>query len=400
MHFIKRILLFVSFFVTIMPSLSYSSNKAPIILVHGFTGWGRGEMNGFLYWGGFNDLQEDLKSQGNQIFTASVGGLSSNYDRAIELYAQIKGTCADYGAVHAKKYGHARFGRCYPTPLYSQWDENHKVHFIGHSQGGQTIRVLLQLLKEGSPEEVSVNASDVSDLFRGNKNWVTSITTIATPNNGTTLTNIADAFIPTIQSILTYFSAIIGIQKTPILDLKLEQWGIGREKNESLKDYFSKVFQSNIWNTKDISKWDLSPEGAHEYNSHEKSYDDVYYFSFSTKSTHLTNPFNNCKFSFSNILDFPSGAIGCFTQNQPGKVLIDSNWLANDGIVNTYSMKAPFYAKKIEFNGNAQTGIWNDMGIKEGWNHIDIIGAFPILLKPYWSVKQIYLDHLDLLHSL
>lgn len=389
-----------SFFATILPSLSNAANNDPIVLVHGFTGWGRNDLKGFLYWGGFNDLQEDLKFQGNKVFTASVGGLSSNYDRAIELYTQIKGGCTDYGLAHSLKYGHARFGRCYPTPLYPQWDEKHKVHFIGHSQGGQTIRNLLKLLKEGSPEELSLNNNDVNDLFRGNKNWATSITTISTPNNGTTLTEIADVFLPTTQTLLTYVSAIIGMQKNPIIDLKLEHWGIARGKNDSLSDYFYKVFHSNIWSTKDISKWDLSPEGANEYNKQDKNYHDVYYFSISTLSTFFTNPFNNCKFSFFSFLDFPSGAIGCYTRDEPGKVNIDSNWLANDGIVNTYSMKAPFNMKKVEFNGTAKVGIWNDLGTKESWNHIDIIGAIPNLIKPYWNVKQIYIDHLNLLHSL
>lgn len=396
----KRILLLILFFVTILPLFSYAYNKDPIILVHGFAGWGRNDLNGFLYWGGFNDLQEDLKYQGNTVFTASVGGLSSNYDRAVELYAQIKGSCTDYGKAHSEKYGHARFGRCYPFPLYPQWDQNHKIHFIGHSQGGQTIRLLLQLLKEGSPEEISLNYDDVSDLFRGNKDWITSITTVSTPNNGTTLTNITNGFVPTVTALMTYFTSIVGIQKNPVFDFKLEQWGIGRGKNESISDYFYKVFYSNIFTTKDISGWDLSPEGAREYNSQAKNYDNVYYFSISTQSTFITNPFNKCQFSFLSILDFPSGAIGCYTQNQPGKVFIDSQWFANDGIVNTYSMPAPFNAKKIDFNGTAQIGVWNDMGIKQNWNHIDIVGTLPNLLRPYSSVKQIYIDHLNLLHSL
>ena len=233
MSCVKRIIYFVLFLVTFLPLCSYSLNKQPIILVHGFTGWGRNDLKGFLYWGGLNDLQEDLKYEGNSIFTASVGGLSSNYDRAAELYAQIKGTCTDYGQAHAQKYAHARFGRCYSEALYPNWDENHKLHFIGHSQGGQTIRALMQLLKEGSPDEIALNTDDVSNLFRGNKNWVTSITTVSTPNNGTSLTNIVDAFIPTAQSLLTYFAAAIGVYSNTMLDLKLEHWGIGRNKNET-----------------------------------------------------------------------------------------------------------------------------------------------------------------------
>lgn len=400
MSIFKKFTIVVTFMLSFFPIYSHALNRDPIILVHGFTGWGRNEMLGFLYWGGLNDLQEDLKSLGNKVYTASVGPLSSNYDRAVELYAQIRGTCTDYGEVHSKKYGHTRFGRCYTIPLYDKWDENNKIHLIGHSQGGQTVRKLLSLLKEGSPEEIINNKNDVNDLFLGKKNWVTSITTISSPNNGTTLTNIMDAFIPTIQSVISYFGAIVGLGQNIVYDLKVEHWGLTKNKNESFTNYFNRVTNSSIFDTKDISKWDLSPEGARENNAKEITYSDVYYFTISTQSTFMTNPFNQCKFSFLNILDFPSSAIGCFTQNAPGKVAIDSKWLANDGIVNTYSMQAPFNAKKINYNGTAQKGLWNDMGIKEGWNHIDIIGAMPNILRPYSNVKSIYENQIDLLHNL
>src|SRR5210317_632181 len=33
------------------------ANRYPIVLLHGFTGWGRDEMAGFKYWGGITDLQ-------------------------------------------------------------------------------------------------------------------------------------------------------------------------------------------------------------------------------------------------------------------------------------------------------------------------------------------------------
>ena len=44
---------------------------------------------------------------------ASVGAFSSNYDRAVELYHYIKGGKVDYGAAHAAKTGHDRYGKVY-----------------------------------------------------------------------------------------------------------------------------------------------------------------------------------------------------------------------------------------------------------------------------------------------
>ncbi len=386
----------------LLSQASLAINQAPVVLIHGFTGWGRHEMKGFYYWGGFNDLQEDLKAKNYKIVTASVGPLSSNYDRAVELYAQLKGSCADYGEFHAKKYGHARFGKCYQTPLLSQWNEQNKIHLIGHSQGGQTIRALVKLLKEGSIEEKTYYQRERSDLFSGNKDWVLSLTTVSTPNNGTSLTNILDAFIPTLQSLFSYFSAIVSIKQNSFYDFKLEHWGLAKNNGENLSEYFDKVIHSHAFYTKDISKWDLSPEGAKEFNSTDVTYPDIYYFAVATKSTHITNPFNNCKYSFFNILDFPTAAIGCFTQNLPGKIKIDENWLDNDGIVNTISMQAPFNQKQINFSAteNPITGIWNYLGIKESWNHIDIIGTFPSFRKNYQSVKDIYENHIELLYKL
>lgn len=63
-------------------------------------------------------------------------------------------------------------------------------------------------------------------------------------------------------------------------------------------------------------------------------------------------------------------------------------------------MAAPFHATKINFIGTPQIGLWNDMGIKKSWNHLDIIALFPNLVKPYYTVKEFYSNHLNLLHSL
>ena len=54
-----------------------------------------------------------MRDRGHTVHYASVGPVSSNYDRACELYAQIKGTRVDYGQVHSQRYGHARYGKDY-----------------------------------------------------------------------------------------------------------------------------------------------------------------------------------------------------------------------------------------------------------------------------------------------
>ena len=74
-----------------MVSTNFGQNKHPIILVHGFMGWGRDEMGSYRYWGGKNDIENELKKNGFEVYTSNVGPVSSNWDRAIELFYQIKG---------------------------------------------------------------------------------------------------------------------------------------------------------------------------------------------------------------------------------------------------------------------------------------------------------------------
>ena len=68
-------------------------NTFPAILIHGLFGHGPDELEGLPYWTAALSVPAPLPR-----FTASVGPISSNHDRACELAAQIKGTRVDYGA--------------------------------------------------------------------------------------------------------------------------------------------------------------------------------------------------------------------------------------------------------------------------------------------------------------
>lgn len=372
-------------------------NNDTIVLFHGFAGWDRDEMFGLKYWGGGwsgkLDLQEYLKSEGYDTVTVGVGPISSNWDRAIEAYYELKGGTVDYGAAHAAKHGHNRYGRTYTARL-SAWDESHKVHIIAHSQGGQSSRLLVELLRNGAAEERSASGTALADIFKGGKNWVHSLTAISTPNNGTTLTNgvsmlgITDAIVKA-----AYVVAGLTTGDNVVYDLKLGQWGLARNSGESWSSYFNRVKNDTVFNnSNDTSLYDLGPEGAAAMNQWVTTSPDVFYFSIPTSSTFRA--FWDGK-QYPNLMNFlpldPGGIfMGQYTRNETGKVVIDSSWWQNDTVVNTNSMAAPHGAPSQIYNGTAVRGAWNLMSLKKDYAHLEITGGFCSPLCK--EINPMYLD--------
>ena len=137
------LLIFMALAVT--PLRSYAAgNSCPIIIVHA---WSQQAYN--LY-----DIQNFLRGEGFEVYTPAMGPFSSTWDRACELYAQIKGGTVDYGLFHSMKYGHARYGRTYPG-MYPEWGtadpatgKIRRAHFIGYCFGGA---VVLAAARMGEP---------------------------------------------------------------------------------------------------------------------------------------------------------------------------------------------------------------------------------------------------------
>jgi len=355
------------------------NNHYPIVLVHGFTGWGRDEMLGFKYWGGFNDIEQNLTSKGYKTLTASVGPFSSNWDRLCELYAYIKGGTVDYGAAHALKYGHERFGRTYPG-LYPEWDGEHKVHLVGHSLGGMTIRELLEVLEYGSHEELSYYAAHpetgISPLFQGGKSWVSSITTLAAVHNGSTF---ADDAAETIQTLIINIGKLAGIPlQNYVYDFKLDQWGLRRQPGESFISYSNRVFASELWSSADAAVYDGKTQAAGDIRDNRTSmHSHVYYFSYAGDSTYknlLTG--HHLPTANTNPL-FILTALQIGQTKLPGLPYGYQAWRPNDGFLNTISQLYPFGQSYVNVSDTAksyQKGVWNVFPVKKDWDHFDFIG--------------------------
>jgi triacylglycerol lipase len=395
--------------ISALPKLN---NNYPIVMVHGLFGWGNNELMGINYWGGQNSLKDLLTKNGYTVFTPTIGPISSNWDRACELYAYLKGGTVDYGEEHSKKYGNSRYGRTYPGvyPELGTMGPNglRKIHLIGHSMGGQTIRVFAQLLENGDPDEIANNKTDISPLFSGNHHWIDSITTIATPHDGSQEDEMQDNLEPFIHQFFAAIASVNGITDLSNigLDLQMDQWGLKRQPNESYDSYVHRVFSSNIWkNTKDLSIWDLSQEGAAELNSWVKAQSDIYYFSIACVDTHedLLTGFQFPNPDMNPLLWKSSIFMGQYTCNLPGKVQVDNSWWRNDGIVSVRSAIGPHEGSNdiiVNYNPNTvpQRGVWNYMGEINDVDHIEVVSQDNPFYQKYLQNK--FLDLAKMVNGL
>lgn len=383
-------LLFILFIL--VPSnakAAVQNQKDPIILIHGLAGWGRDEVPGFKYWGGFKDIEAHLNQQGYQTYTAAVGPFSSNWDRAAELYAYIKGGTVDYGAAHAKEHGHERYGRTFPG-VYPQWSDTQKVNFIGHSMGGETARILVQLLKEGNKKEQEYTKTHpgekMSPLFEGNKSWVRSVTSIATAHNGSSMGN-NDDMLSLLRTFVLKIASLSGSNpETFGYDFKLDQWGLKRKQGESFVQYADRVFKSPVWKTKDISLYNFTIEGAKEQNQWVKTFDDVYYFSYTGNATYPSALTGHALpvITMNPLFYISSLYLGSHNTKE---------WWTNDGLVSVISSQYPFGHPNQPYTGIAQKGVWNYTAPKKDWDHIDFIG---IDLQSSLGIRDIYSFYTEL----
>jgi triacylglycerol lipase len=342
-------------------------------------------MAGFKYWGGLTDLQGKLREKQFPVYTATVGPVSSNWDRACDFYAFLKGGRVDYGEAHSATYGHSRYGRTYDgvLPLWGQSDEAAKIHIVGHSLGSQTARVVATLLNEGSIEERNISGESVSPLFAGGTDWLFSVTTLSGDHDGSTVAVNQTPALHHIESILiTGMADQDEINRSQTLyDFKLDQWGLVRETGESHKAFHERVRESHVWLKPDFSLHDGTPDGALALNAWLSAQPHVYYFSWSTRATEKNGDSYSVRWDTNPLLrGFANDMIGLI-RDEPGKVPLDESWWPNDGMVNTRSQAGPTLGSSdrvVHLKGKQldsyEPGLWYHMNTKEGWDHLDIIG--------------------------
>ena len=382
----------------------FFDGKYPVIFIHGMFGWGAGEgINSVVpYWGATTgDLVEWLNGNGCRSYSVSVGPMSSAWDQACEIYAQLTGTRVDYGEAHAKRYNHKRFGREHNNALIPDWSEENKIHFIGHSFGGNSIRLLAHLLEYGAPEEVEASGENVSPLFKGgNGSLICSVTTICSPLNGTAAYETAARFkiLPVLKVLAYTYSAFLGRTRlNGFVDFHLEQFGMTRIPGENEADSVIRSIK-RFRESNDSIDYDMSPEGSKKLNERIKTSPSVFYFSYRYNAV---RQYKNTDHYVPSECDFPflilTSSLMMINEktDKTGKVI--QKECANDGLVNISSASFPDGEPHIEFvkNSPVPRGVWNVMPSNVG-DHGTPIGLFADRLE----TRAFYLKHLDILSKI
>ena len=409
---VSFVMMFVSFIPGFVPPDDNSDKNYPYVFVHGLFGWGQDEgiNKDIPYWGATSgNLMSELRNEGVECYDASVGPVSSNWDRACELYACLTGGTVDYGAAHSAENGHNIYGRTYDEPLIpdlGEIDEDgmiNKINLIGHSFGGNTIRLLAQLLSDGCPEEVAASPDDVSDLFKGGKgDWINSVTTICTPNNGTTMYYIAkDLHLLTfVTAFVLEYCAIMGRSfLNGYVDFHLEQFGLTYVPGSNESQYTIAEALALMISVEDNAVRDLSPDGAEELNQMTKMNDDTYYFSyaFSTTKPGINYPDIQVPIASTLAILVPfASMMGIFDENRYTDYNIDESWRENDGLVNLKSALYPIGAPHSDYDpNNIQKGVWTVMPVSRG-DHGTAIGIGSSMDE----LLQFYLNMIKTIDSL
>lgn len=373
--------------------------KYPIVFVHGMFGWGgdEGINRKMPYWGASTgDLMAYLNDQGFECYSASVGPISSAWDRACELYARLTGTRVDYGAVHSARVKHRRYGRTYTKPLFEGWGPEKKIHLIGHSFGGNTIRLLAHLLTYGDPDEQNgTNPKRLSGLFTGGKgDWVQSIVTLCSPHNGTFCFETAEKYkiLPMLRMIIYNGAGILG--RTPaegkIVDYHLEQYGMSDTPGAADAFPLYRAKRRYMRNQDNI-EYDMSSEGAEKLDRTIEITPNIYYFSYAFNA--VTKSGNREKASETDFafLKFTSSLMRRYSRS----IGADESDMRNDGLVQVSSALHPNDEPFKDYDAkDVRPGIWQVMPLQTG-DHGTPIGLFADKDKTH----TFYLDILEMLRK-
>ncbi len=368
----------------------------PYIFVHGMGGWAPDNEFYSLspYWGGGlslndTDMIKILNDNGIEAYAPSVGPLSSAWDRACELFAQLTGTVVDYGEAHSEAHGHDRYGFSYEgkAVMGKPWDMEQKINLVGHSFGGATVRLLTSLLAFGSEEELAASGENASELFKGGHNSVHSCITLSAPHNGSQVANmLVDPQVTMLlmATALNIVGMIFG-ENFLVFSFQLGHFGL-TPKQDQFRPFLSFKGIRGFWKTNDNCGYDMTLRGASELNKTIKLAPETYYYSYTTADSSIKTL---------NPIFWISGALLAITKGKTvDGIKIEGDWAVNDGIVPLASALYPDvdaatakdYEESVENSETIEPGRWYYFDTMYGMDHFDFCGTkhYPVSFEDFY----------------
>ena len=390
-----------------------ASKQHPYVFVHGMMGWGEDKKfyKGLPYWGMVTgNYPRRMREKGYEVYTPTVSPLGSAWDRACELYANLTGTTVDYGVAHSKEKGHNRFGETFPEAMLPDWTPERSIHLLGHSFGGPTMRMFVELLRNGSPEErAATPAGQLSPLFEGGHgDLVKSITTISGPFDGITFPH---ALPKTVDYGLTYgipmVASILGnVGSGRVYDFQMSQWGITAVKNgvRFARDMLNMKAIRNFVKAKDNVFADIHIPQAAEINKKLSVPAEQYLFAVTGNGTKTGKSGNQVKAPIMIFAFAPFAySLGKFPDQTIAGVKITEGWRMNDGIVPVESGRHPTTEPWCEWvdvkDKPIQKGIWHALPTVPGDHGTVIGGSISFIGKKrgqrFLNAYDFWMDYLD-----
>lgn len=389
------------------------ASNHPFVFVHGMMGWGEDKKfyKGLPYWGMVTgNYPRRMREKGYEVYTPSVSPLGSAWDRACELYANLTGTTVDYGVAHSKEKGHNRFGETFPEAMLPDWTPERSIHLLGHSFGGPTMRMFVELLRNGSPEErAATPAGQLSPLFEGGHgDLVKSITSISGPFDGITFPH---ALPRLVDGGLTYgipmVASIIGnIGSGRVYDFQMSQWGITAVKEgvRFARDMLNMKAIRHFAKAKDNVFADIHIPQAAELNKKLSVPQEQYLFAVTGNGTKKGKNGNWVKAPIMIFAFAPfAHSLGKFPDQTIAGVNITEGWRQNDGIVPVESGRHPTTEPWCEWEDvkdkPIQKGIWHALPTVPGDHGTVIGGSISFIGKKrgqrFLNAYDFWMDYLD-----
>ena len=371
-----------------------SKTNYPFIFVHGMGGWAPGSTYYSLspYWGGGlmpgvdTDIVEILNENGIEAYAPAVGPLSSAWDRACELYAQLTGTVVDYGEAHSKAHGHDRYGFSYEgkATMGEPWNLKDKINLVGHSFGGATVRLFVSLLAFGDADELAATGKDTSTLFKGGHDCVHSCITLSAPHNGSHVANLLvdpQVTMLLMATVLNFIGMVFG-NDFLVFSFQLGHMGL-TPKEDEFRAFLSPEGINSYCKSNDNCGYDMTIRGAAELNEKIKLAPNTYYYSYTTEDTWHISEFQLPDKNLSPIFYISSMMLASQNGKTVDGIKIEGDWAINDGIVPLASARYPScdektalnYESEIEKGNKIKPGRWYYFEPMTGMDHFDFCGT-------------------------